>query len=121
MSTIQDILDAIAPQIPDDARRDLFIELASAELDQRTWGKLYSQGVANLVAHQITLQPAGGSSGLASGAIQKKKAGDEEIQYQQVRIDNINSLYSTTYGQEFLRLQKRAVPGFDWSNRLARV
>ena len=117
MPTITEILDAIAPQIPADSRRDLFIELSEQELDRTLWGKAYNQAVANLTAHKLTLNPAGGSSGLAQTGIKSKKAGDEQIVYQDQRSESPNSLFSTTYGLEFMRLQKRMISSFDWSGR----
>lgn len=114
--TIEEILDAIAPQIPDDARRATFVTLAKQEVSVTAWGDLYEQAVANLVAHKITLSPVASGGGAALGAFKKKKSGEEELEWHNSAASSADGLSSTSYGQEYLRLRDLAIPSFTHSN-----
>jgi len=116
MPTIEEILDVIAPSIPDDATRAIFVSLAKNEVSERTFGDLYNQAVAYLTAHNIILSQGASTTSLGSGSIKRKKAGQEEIEYHAPSAGAAAvGLSLTPFGQKYIDL-KRIVSGLRHSN-----
>lgn len=90
-----------------DSRIQLFLDDASASIDQVVWGTYYSRGLAALTAHLLVLS-SDSASGSGSSAKVSKKVGDLTTTYseQLVITQSKNPLYRTTFGQIYLRLAK---------------
>lgn len=82
MAEVKDILDVIAPQFPDDAARNLYIELATERTNVCFYKGKTNQAIAYLTAHMMTLSdPNGAHSGGESGSVASKKEGDLSISF----------------------------------------
>lgn len=114
---VLDTVKAIAPtataSLTDD-QIEVFIALAQDRMSPAVWGsRLYSQGVAYLAAHLLTITnrgSAGGGSG-AAGPVKQEMAGRVMVSYATTTAAAAaEGLDSTPYGQEFLAL-RRKLPG----------
>lgn len=110
-----DTLKLIAAELTADYTDDQlnqFIALAVAQLDPCIWGNLYTQAIANLTAHLISLYKvrAASAAGGASGPVTMEIAGRVTIQYAAPKDWETNSLALTPWGMEVQRLGKR-LPG----------
>lgn len=111
---VLDTVKAIAPtqtaSMTDD-EINVFIELAVGRLGPCQWGNLYSQGVAYLAAHLLTITARGGAGGGtgASGPVQQEMAGRVMVSYANAASSSGSGsdLGSTPYGQEFLALRRK--------------
>lgn len=89
-----------------------FITIAVEQLDVCVWGTLYTQAVANLTAHLISIYTvrANAASGGASGPITMEIAGRVTLQYAAPKDWENDALKLTPWGMELQRLAKR-LPG----------
>lgn len=117
MATPEEIFAAIAPQLVGDARIDLFLGLAATRLDATEWGIFYSEGIANLAAHFLTMAnraAAGGIAGGHSGTVTAKSAGDLSVSYGAVAGVSFSAsdadLAQTSYGITVIAL-RNMLPG----------
>lgn len=111
---VLDTVKAIAPTQTTgmtDSAINVFIELAVERLGPCQWGDLYSQGVAYLAAHLLTITARGGSGGGtgAAGPVQQEMAGRVMVSYANAAASggSGSDLNSTPYGQEFLALRRK--------------
>jgi len=117
VATPEEIFAAIAPQLVGDARLNLFLGMAASRLDAVEWGIFYSEGVANLAAHFLTMAnraAAGGITGGDSGVVSGRSAGDLSISYGAVSGVNFSAseadLAATSYGVTVIGL-RNMLPG----------
>lgn len=103
----------------DDSRIQFFIDDAVLEVGAGPWGTLYEKGVLLLAAHFLTLdQIAQGNKtppGSLDGNVTSRSVGDVSVSFGLSSTESGNTseeyLKKTTYGVQFLRLQKRAGHG----------
>lgn len=94
----------------DDERVQLFLDNSDPWFNTSRWGAFYPEGVANFVAHQLTLanwnaRNATKGRQMASN-LSKEKAGEVEVMYDAALLDmQANNPYMrTTYGQRYYQL-----------------
>lgn len=98
-----------------DEQIGLFITMAVEQVDSCIWGSLFTQAVANLSAHLISVYTvraaasAGGGGG-GTGPVTMEIAGRVTIQYASPKDWENNALRLTPWGQELDRLAKK-LPG----------
>lgn len=81
---------------------DAVIASACRQVSKKIWGALYNDGILSLTAHMLEL---GGAHRVGkSGSVQTEKVGDLMRTYS--TSPSSSSLMSTSYGAEFIRLQK---------------
>jgi len=94
-----------------DARVQLFITDADPVFDVERWDTFYPAGVAYYVAHKLAVanaQVTAGTAGLLFSDAVNKKVGDLQVQRSEAALlrKMEDPMMSTTYGQEYRRLQK---------------
>lgn len=109
MSTTEEIFAAIAPGLASDPAANLFFGLAAGRLAVDVWGIYFSEGVAYLAAHMLTMRDrAFASGGGASGPTTSRKAGDLAESYGSAGTfsNSDSALSQTTFGLMFLELRR---------------
>lgn len=117
--TYEDVAD-IAPEIlveteDQQDRVTRFIERAKAQVSASVFGSMYDMAVLYLAAHLITISGADGARGqaAAAGSISSVQTGDASVSYNSsgaaLASHGTTSLYSTAYGQEYLRIRQSSV------------
>jgi len=108
MATVNQILDAIAPELKDYNEDDKAVALsvASSRLSEKHFKNVYNQAVALMAAHLLTIAKRNG----ASGQVTSYKEGDLSIGYGGLSQAN-KRLDSTGYGSELLTLIKERTLG----------
>lgn len=96
------ILDSIAPQFVGRADKAVFISMATEQSNSSYFGTMYSYAVAYLAAHLMTLSSTARNG--SAGAESSKSEGQLSVSYATISSDN--SLNSTWYGQEYMRLRR---------------
>lgn len=108
-------IKAIIPELvgETDARVQLYIGLAEPHFNVQRWGGFYSAGVANWVAHEITLVNMRAAKGGAVKAALtddtlQKKVGDLQTMRDTGLLNKQadNPYYRTVFGQQYLELRK---------------
>lgn len=99
-----------------DARVDVFLDDARAELAEAAWGDWYDKGTSYLAAHFLTVAnaTAGGSSGTVS-PLSSVTVGDVSENYAAYLTSKSGTdayFSATAYGQEYIRLAKQV--GLGW-------
>jgi Protein of unknown function (DUF4054) len=100
-----------------DARVQLFIDKADPHFDAERWRTMYSDGVANFVAHSLALANAqsaqGGSVAAMTNDNLNKKVGDVQVTKDTGLLNKQadNPFYRTLYGQQYLYLRKQVGMG----------
>lgn len=102
--TPADILDAIAPELADNAGKGVHLELAEGQTG-KVYGDQRNYAVALLAAHTLTLAKREGSS----GSINSLSEGNLSVSFQNNGSDG--ELASTSYGLELKRLRKQYIMG----------
>ena len=134
-SAVVDDFRAYYPEFSDsgqwpDARLTQHLEDADQETGSGRWGKYQSdppnfkaRGLFAYAAHRAVIANAAAKATEAGGVpsaparAESKQVGDESVTYavhrpdSGSRADTVGDLDSTVYGQEFLRLRKRAGTG----------
>lgn len=91
----------------------LWVNLASAQLDSTLWGTQWTIGVSLYVAHELTLASqnaraaaVGGSPGQQGGIASSKTVGSVSVGYDPSSTTEKDAGYwnLTTYGKQFIRL-----------------
>lgn len=110
--TRTDVL-AIAPELgtiaPEDGRWAAFIADAYSELGAAVWGTRLDRGAKYLVAHWMTVS-TGNAGGALKGAVLSESVGGISRTYAQPTATR-GTYASTSYGAEFLRLQRLVAGG----------
>jgi hypothetical protein len=100
-------LSVIAPQFDSVANRNEFIAFAELQVNI-SWFNIKSDlATAYLAAHLISVNPSTGSGGAADGIIVSKREGDLAVSYANMGSMADEDLSRTTYGKQFLSLQKQ--------------
>lgn len=98
-----------------DARVDVFLDFARAELSEDSWGDWYDKGTLYLAAHFLSIanKTAVGSIG-PNSPLASKSVGDVSESYSTATSDSGTDDYfnATAYGQEYIRLAKQI--GLGW-------
>jgi hypothetical protein len=91
---------------------DLCIAEAVLEMNASAWGSLYDLGLLNLSAHKA-ITTSSESDGIGSaGAVTSKTVGSVSVSFAASgAAASSPCLASTSYGQEFSRLQRRVFGG----------
>lgn len=100
-----------------DARVQLFIDRSAPHFDVARWDDLYTDGVANFVAHELALANAQTAQGGGVRAMTNdnltKKVGDVSVTKDTALLNKQadNPFYRTLYGQKYLYLRKQVGAG----------
>lgn len=106
---VKDIMTALAPQFPDNALRDVCIELATERTSTTAYGTKRNQAIALLASHIIDLtSPTGIYAGGGAGAIASKREGDLAVAFDTSANSN-EDLSQTKYGKLLLGLRKGCI------------
>lgn len=109
--SIASVLTIIAPQFNGRADRNDYINFATLQVNQTTFGDKYDLAGAYMAAHMMTLNPetGQGTSNTGSGFITSKKEGDLAMSYAQPKSNSSGGgdaiLSQTSYGQQFIGLR----------------
>lgn len=106
MALNKPLFDKVAPEYSTMTVSELSILTTEAEkeVSEKCFGDKTEHAVALLVAHMLKIAERNGTS----GQITMEKVGRLERQYSDLE-EVIDSLQSTTYGLEFIRLRKQNV------------
>lgn len=90
----------------DDARIELFFDIAKQSMSEPFWGSLYDTGVYYLTAHLIAMADRGASG--AAGPVTSEKVGDLARGYASpIKAGWFDDLMATPYGTGFKRLRSQ--------------
>jgi hypothetical protein len=96
-----------------DTLADNFIEAiiaeAALEISETVWGRFYQKGLIFLTAHFLYCLPGSApGGGGATGSISSQSVGDVSVSFATAAPISLpmQSLSSSSYGQEFLRLRR---------------
>lgn len=105
MPTLDETLLAIAPELGsvDESRRSQILDIAGQRVGLTAYGANRDIAVVYLAAHLLTV----GQRGSVTGPVSSVKEGDLQINYKSTS-DN-SGLASTSYGAEFLQIQKENI------------
>lgn len=111
MLTVEQILNAIAPQFINNSDKQTFIQLAIMRLSESCYGDNYNHAVALLSAHMLTLTERAKNGGAGSGSagnITSLREGDAAIGYGVAgNSSGLNSDYTqTSYGMQLISLTR---------------
>lgn len=101
-----------------DAKINMFIEKAKAEISQKWWSKRYVYGVFYLAAHFLVAQLEVTNDGDIAGikTVTSEKAGEIQINYGSPATEALSpedaQLMTTWYGQEYYRMRESIGIGF---------
>lgn len=85
-----------------DNRVQLFLDQATAKLDQGRWEDLFDEGVAYLAAHELKVTTVSGASAAADTKVMKKVGSIQTQNSEQAILKKMENPYlSTVYGQKF--------------------
>lgn len=104
--TVVEIMEAIAPELAADSRRDVFITLAASRLTASKFGNLYAQAVAYLAAHLMACAPPT-TAEATTGAVVAESTGGMSVTYAAptAPTGTATDYTSTKYGVEFLNIR----------------
>lgn len=104
---LRDDLLALAPEIADNSRVDLFLGYAALRVNRRIFSGKADFATLLLAAHMLTRFSADMSAGV-SGAVTMEKVGDLQTQYGRLGLagDGDDELNTTTYGAHFVSLRR---------------
>lgn len=101
-ATISEIFDCIAPDLAENACKDIFIDLAKNRTSL-CYGKNYNLAVALRAAHMTQLSTQAGNQ---AGSVVSKREGDLAISYANgSRSNTEGDLGLTSYGKQLLQLR----------------
>lgn len=107
--SVSSILSAIASEFDGDAARDTFISLASNRVNYTFFGANAEFAHALMTAHMMTMRDLSKKTGgFAIGALTGMKEGDVSLSMKASGSSNESDLGATSYGMQFLNLQKSA-------------
>ena len=109
-SSVKEILAAIAPQFPDDAQMDVFIELATGQTSACFFGTKANHAIALRTAHMMTLSDQNGMfAGGQAGQVVSKKEADLSVGFGPTGsgTNTVDAdLGQTSYGIQLMGLRK---------------
>lgn len=99
--------DAVAPAFANDARYQVFIEIAEDRCDRGYFGASWTKAMAYLTAHLMEMSSRNGSE---SGTVTSRREGDISVTFA-AGEQNDSDLYMTTFGKMYLALLNGRSPG----------
>lgn len=99
-----------------EARIDVFLTDALNDISPTEWGSDADNAQMLLAAHQLcTIGNVDGNAAVEPGVVKKEKVGDVSAEYAvtssaSASSSEEDSLKTTTYGREFLRIKRRIFP-----------
>ncbi len=88
-----------------DTRIELFVEYATAFVNENKWGRKYKLALILIACHLLTLGDREGNG----GPVTAESVGELSRSYGQTTGSEDPELASTSYGQQFLSLRKTLV------------
>ena len=105
-SSIEQILDVIAPKFKDNVNKQTYIDLAKNRTST-CYGESYNEAVALRSAHMLTLDTNALALADGGGPISQKREGDLSISFAVNNSkDSDSDLSQTMYGRRLLGLRK---------------
>lgn len=112
--TVNEILQAINPNLYNDANRDIYIELATNQTDRCYFGVNYNLAIALRASHMYVLanRPNG-----ETGQINSKKEGDLSVSFSAGKSSEASDdLSQTNYGMQLQTLILQGPPAVSITN-----
>lgn len=112
--TVNEILQAINPNLYNDANRDIYIELATNQTDRCYFGVNYNLAIALRASHMYVLdnRPNG-----ETGQINSKKEGDLSVSFSTGKSSGASDdLSQTNYGMQLQTLIRQGPPAVSITN-----
>lgn len=112
--TVNEILQAINPNLYNDANRDIYVELATNQTDRCYFGANYNLAIALRASHMYILanRPNG-----ETGQINSKKEGDLSVSFSTGKSSGASDdLSQTNYGMQLQTLIKQGPPALSITN-----
>lgn len=92
--------DAVAPAFANDARYQVFLEIAEDRCDRGYFGDSWTKAMAYLTAHLMEMSSRNGSE---SGPVTSRREGDISVTFA-AGEQNDSDLYMTTFGKMYIAL-----------------
>lgn len=112
--TVNQILQAINPDLYNDTNRDVYIELATNQTDRCYFGVNYNLAIALRASHMYVLanRPNG-----ETGQISTKREGDLSVSFSTNKSSGASDdLSQTSYGMQLQTLIKQGLPAVSVTN-----
>lgn len=95
-----------------DERIQVQLNLADPSFDVARWGGFYTLGLANYVAHQLTVGSVVSNGSRQEGVISKKVGEVQVTKSEAILLKQMSNPFNRThYGQEYLALSRRVGMG----------
>jgi hypothetical protein len=99
----------MTPELSGSERADVWLEMASLQVDEGYFGSSYPLALCYMASHIGTLETRGGGDEV--GSVSSKSEGSISISYSPAGSGTDDDLLQTTYGRMFLKLRDNCRPG----------